>query len=231
MATLKVLSAGAIRSGVTQVAEMFERSSGNTVTMDFTSAPKVQQRVMAGEAVDVVVASASALDALAIEAKIAPQSRQVLGRSRMAVVMRKGATPPDLTNMEDFRHAMAHADVLVYNEGSSGAYAAAIVDKLDLREQLGGKIRVVPNGAAMMELITSHGGRAYGFAQVTNILDNVAKGVAVALAGLFPDEIQSSTTYEAAVSESSAEPRLAAALVRAFATEEGKGLLAAAGLD
>jgi len=231
MATLNVLSAGAIRRGVTGVAEMFERASGSVVMMDFTSAPKVQQRVMDGEAVDVVVASASALDALAIEARIAPQSRTLLGRSRMAVVMRKGATPPDLTNMEDFRDAMAHADLLVYNEGSSGAYAATVVDRLGLREQMGGKVRVVPDGAAMMELITSHGGRAYGFAQATSVVDNVEQGVAVALAGFFPDEIQSSTAYEAAVSESSANPRLAASLVDAFGSEAGKALLAASGLD
>jgi molybdate transport system substrate-binding protein len=229
--TLTVLSAGAIRRGVTSVAGVFERATGSIVTMDFTSAPKVQQRVLADEVVDVVIASDSALDALAIEYKIAPQSRTLVGRSRMGVVMRKGATAPDLIDTARFRRALSEAEAIVYNEGSSGAYAATILERLGLREQMAGRIRVVANGAEMIEAITSNSGRVFGLAQVTNILDNVSKGVEVELAGVFPDEIQNVTTYEAAVSESSANPDAAAELVRVFASEDAKKLLAAAGLD
>ena len=186
---------------------------------------------MADEVVDVVVASDAALDALAIDYKIAPQSRTLVGRSRMAVVMRKGADAPDLTDIEKFRRALAEADTLVYNEGSSGAYAALIVERLGLREQMEDRIRVVASGAQMVEAITSSPDRVLGLAQATNVLDNVAQAVPVELAGFFPDEIQNVTTYEAAVSESSENPEAAAALVRAFESEDAKKLLAAAGLD
>lgn len=93
------------------------------------------------------------------------------------------------------------------------------------------RIHVVASGAEMMDAITSAPGRVFGLAQATNISDNAAKGVPVELAGLFPDELQNVTTYEAAVSESGEHPQAAAALVRCFASEEARKLLAASGLD
>lgn len=106
------------------------------------------------------------------------------------------------------------------NEGSSGAYAALVVEKLGLREQMADRIHVVSSGAEMTDAITSAPGRVLGLAQATNISDNAAKGVPVELADLFPDELQNVTTYEAA-----------AALVRCYASEEARKLLAASGLD
>ena len=41
----------------------------------------MRSRVLAGEAVDVVIASAGALDALEKESKIVPETRAVLGRT------------------------------------------------------------------------------------------------------------------------------------------------------
>ena len=230
-AALTVLSAGAIRRSVAKVAEIFERASGASVATDFAPAPEVRSRVLAGETVDVVIASAGALDALARESKIVTETRALVGRTRMAVMMRKGASTPDLSGTAAFRRAMLDADALVYNEGSSGAYAATIVDKLGLRDEMGSRIHVAQRGADMIELVASGTGRVLGLAQLTNVLDQVENGVPVVLAGLFPDEIQNVTSYEIAVSAGSRDPELAGAFVRAFATPEAKKMLAAAGLD
>lgn len=229
--SLTVLSAGAIRRAVTQVVRTFEAANDCTVALDFTSAPKVRARVLAGDPADVVIASDRALDVLAKESKIAPASRVVVGRSRMAVVMRSGAAQPDLSGTEAFRQSLLAADGVVYNEGSSGAHAAAIVEKLGLRGVMGAKVRVVQNGAEMMDCITSQAGLVLGLAQVTNVLDQIAKGIPVVLAGLFPDEIQNVTLYEAAVGAGSCNPQLAGALVRGFASAEAMGILKDAGLD
>jgi molybdate transport system substrate-binding protein len=230
-ATLTVLSAGAIKQGVAGVATMFERANCNRVVAEFTSAPKVRARVLAGEEVDVVIASAGTLDALAQESKIVPATRATVGRTRMAVMMRRDAEAPDLSSVEAFRQALLEADALVYNEGSSGAHAAAVIDKLDLRERMGEKIWVVRNGAEMVSLVTSQPGRVLALAQLTSILGEAGKGVPVAFAGLFPDAMQNVTSYEAAVASSSRNAEPAAAFVRTFAATEARQLLAAAGVD
>ena len=61
MASLKVLGAGPVKRGVTQLAAQFEKSSGNQVMVEFIAAPTVRDRVLAGEAVDVVVVPQSAI--------------------------------------------------------------------------------------------------------------------------------------------------------------------------
>ena len=85
-------------------------------------------------------------------------------------------------------------------------------------------------GADLVELVATGSGRVLGLAQLTSVLDQVDKGGPVALAGLFPAEIQNVTSYEMAVAAGSRNPERAGAFVRAFATPESKKLLAAAGL-
>ena len=123
-----------------------------------------------------IIASAGALDALAKESKIVPETRAVLGRTGMAVMMQKGAAAPDLSSTAAFERSMREADVLVYNEGSSGAYAAKIVDQLGLRETMGSRIRVAKRGADLVELVATGSGRVLGLAQLTSVLDQVDEG-------------------------------------------------------
>lgn len=229
--TLAVLSAGAIRRGVAGVAGLFERTSGHRVVAEFTSAPKVRARVLAGEVVDVVVASSAAFDALEQDNGIMRTTRAPLGRTGMAVMIRRGTNAPDLADTDAFIRAMLGADAVVYNEGSSGAHAAAIIERLGLRERLGERIRVVPSGAEMVGLVGASGGAVFGLAQTTNILDQMEKGSPVALAGVFPEAIQIMTTYEAAVASASSIAELAETFVRTFASADARRLLAAAGLD
>jgi hypothetical protein len=58
MAELKVLGAGPVKRGVTQVAAQFEKSSGHRVVVEFVGAPAVRDRILAGEAVDVAIVPA-----------------------------------------------------------------------------------------------------------------------------------------------------------------------------
>ncbi len=229
-ATLKVLSAGAVRQGVTAVAKNFERVSGAGFAMDFSSAPKVKARALAGEQADVLIASSTALDALAQEKKIVG-SRATLGRSKMVVVMRKGATAPDLSTAAAFRKAMLDAEFVLNNQGSSGIYAEELIDRLALREAMGTKFRTVQNGAEMVDILASHKGNAIGLAQISNLIDHVGRGAAIELAGFFPEEIQNGTLYQAVISANSRDLGLAERFVREFSSAESKKLLAASGLD
>ena len=96
---------------------------------------------------------------------------------------------------------------------------------------MGAKFRTVQNGAEMVEILASHPGRAFGLAQISNLIDHVGRGAAVELAGFFPEEIQNATLYQAAASANSRDPALAERFVRTFASAESRKLLAASGLD
>ena len=77
---LKLLSAGAVKRGVAQLAAAYESASGHRVEVEFTQVPKMRKRIAAGEAVDVLVATAGAMDEFAASGKIVPATRALLGR-------------------------------------------------------------------------------------------------------------------------------------------------------
>ena len=103
MASLKVLGAGPVKRGVTQLATQFEKSSGHQVTVEFIAAPTVRDRVLAGEAVDVVVVPQSAMADFVAQSRVMTTTRMSVGRSRMGLAMRKGAPKPDLGSVEAFK--------------------------------------------------------------------------------------------------------------------------------
>ncbi|MFZ9530451.1 MAG: substrate-binding domain-containing protein, partial [Burkholderiales bacterium] len=91
MASLKVLGAGPVKRGITQLAAQFEKSSGHQVAVEFAGAPSVRDRVLAGEAVDVAVVPQSAMADFVAQSRVATATRMTVGRSRMGLAVRKDA--------------------------------------------------------------------------------------------------------------------------------------------
>jgi len=230
MATIKVLSAGAVKRGVAQIASEFERNTGNRVTVEFTPVPDLRKRIAAGETADVIVATPAAMDEFAKQGKIAADSRGYVGRSRMGVVIHAGAPVPEIRDTAGFSKALLGATEVVYNEASSGLYAAKLLEKLGLKAALGSKIVIVQGGAAIMEYVAAHPG-AVGLAQISELMVLIDKGCAVKLAAPLPDEIQNLTSYDAAAVASSAAADAARGLARNLASDAAKKVFAATGID
>lgn len=230
MATIKVLSAGAVKRGVAQIASEFERNTGNRVTVEFTPVPELRKRIAAGEAADVVVATPAAMDDFASQGIVAADSRGFVGRSRMGVVVHAGAVAPDLADTAAFKRAMLAAGAVVYNQASSGLYAEKLLEKLGLKDALGAKVVVVQGGAAVMEHVAAHPGAA-GLAQISEVMVLIDKGCAVKLAAPLPDEIQNETSYEAAAAAASKTQDAARALVVRLTSGAAKAVFAATGIS
>jgi molybdate transport system substrate-binding protein len=227
---LKVLSAGAVKRGVAQIAKEFERESGNKVVIEFATAPEIRQRVAAGETADVIVAPPAVMDDIAKQGKIVTESRGFVGRSRMGVVVHAKAAAPGLGDAAAFKQALLGATTVVHNRASSGIYAAKLLEKLGLKEALGSKIVVVETGSAIMEYVAAHPPAAIGLAQISEVMVMIDRGCAVRLAAPLPDEIQNVTSYDAAAASASKAPDAARALVRNLVSEAAKKVFAATGI-
>jgi molybdate transport system substrate-binding protein len=228
---LRVLSAGAVKRGVAQIAKEFERESGNKVTIEFSTAPEIRQRVAAGETADVIVAPPSVMDDIAKQGKIIAESRGFVGRSRMGVVVHAEAAAPGLGDTAAFKRALLGATAVVHNKASSGIYAAKLLEQLGLKEALGLKTVVVETGAAIMETVAAQPPGAIGLAQISEVMVMIDKGCAVKLAAPLPDEIQNVTSYDAAATNASTAPDAARALARNLASEAAKKVFAATGIS
>lgn len=228
MAEIKVLGAGPVKRGITQLAALFEKSSGHRVAVEFIGAPTVRERVFAGEAVDIAVVPQSAMEEFVAHGKVAAESRVTLGRSRMGLAMRKGATAPDLATAESFKRAVTAADAVVVNVASSGNYVVKLLEKLGFAAD---KAVKQPDTVKVMDHVAASTQNLLGAGQLPEIRELVDKGVAIALAGPLPDELQSITSYDAAVTRASAHAAAAAEFTQFLATPAARTAMAATGID
>ncbi len=229
---LKLLSAGAVKGGVTKIAAAYERATGRKVEVEFTQVSKLSKRIAAGEHADVLVATAAAMDAFAAAGKIVPATRALLGRSRVGVLVHRDTPAPDVSNTEAFTRALLAASAVVHNDASSGVYVAALLEKLGLKAQLGNRIIVVGSGAAINTMVAERGaGGVIGLGQISEILVMIGKGCPVKLVAPLPDAIQNFSTYYAAAAPGGAAPDAAAALARELTSDAAKQIFAACGID
>ena len=228
---LRVLSAGAVKSGVAQVAQEFERATGTRVTVEFSTAPELRKRIAAGEAADVVVAPPAAMDEFQKLGKIDAGTRGLVGRSRMGVVVHAEARAPDVSDTAAFKRALLAASAVVHNKASSGIYSAKLLEKLGLKEALGAKVVVVDTGGAVMRTVAERGPGAVGLAQISEVMVMIDKGCAVRLAAPLPDEIQNVTSYDAAAIAGSKSPDAARKLAGSLASGAAKKIFAATGIS
>jgi len=231
MATLKILGAGPVKRGVSRLAVEFEKRSGHKVSVEFAGAPGVRDRVLAGEAVDVAVVPQSAMEEFEKQGKVIAGTSALMGRSRMGIVVRKGAISPDISDTEAFKSAMTGADEIVCNVASSGVYMVKLLEKLGIADAIKDKVLKLPDTVKVMEHVAGSSARAIGVGQLAEISELVDKGLAIALVAPLPDSIQNVTAYNAGVTAASREQEAARALARFLAAPEAKAIFAATGID
>src|SRR3989454_247049 len=108
-AEVKVLSAGAVRAIVTDLAEAFHQETGHTVTLAFGTVGVIRQKLTAGEPVDVVIMSDAAIDETARQGAVVPGTRTDIARTGMGVAVREGAPKPDISTPEALKQITTHS--------------------------------------------------------------------------------------------------------------------------
>jgi molybdate transport system substrate-binding protein len=229
-ATLRILSAGAPKTGVRLCAEAFARESSTTFELEFATAPVIQQRMEESTAdADVLVAPGRVMDELLAADCVEPDSVAELGSVTAGVVVRNGAEEPDLSSVDDFTQALLDADMLVFNQASSGQYIEKMLAGLGIAEQVAAKTVRTKTGAAVMEhLAADTHPRAIGFGQITEI--RLKEDLGVHLVGPLPEAIGKVTVYRAAVPVQSRDPELGNALVRFMVSAQGRQLFVSSGV-
>jgi molybdate transport system substrate-binding protein len=229
--TLKILGAGPVKQGVSRLAAQFEKTSGHRVSVEFAGAPGVSARVLAGEAVDVAIVPQAAMDEFEKQGKIVAGTRGLMGRSRMGIVVRKGAPMVDISSTDAFKQAMLDAEAIACNVASSGVYMVKLLEKLGIGEATRDKILKLPDTVKVMEHVAGSPARAIGAGQLAEISELTEQGLAIALVAPLPDAIQNVTAYHAAVTAASREQEAARSLARFLAAPEAKPVFAATGID
>src|SRR5215469_14174288 len=119
---LKLLSSMATRELLNELTALYGRESGEAVTCEAAGGVDVAKRVRAGETVDVVILSSTAIDSLIAAGSLLPDSRVDLVRSGVSIAVRAGAERPNVASEEAVKQAVLAARTLSYSTGPSGVY-------------------------------------------------------------------------------------------------------------
>ena len=225
---IKVLSAGAVRAMVTELAQAFEKQTGHTVALAFGTVGVTRKR-LAEEPADVVILTDVAIDESSAQGAVVAGSRSDIARTGMGVGVRDGAPKPDISTPDALKQALLATRSLTYVDpaqgATSGIHFASLLQKLGIADAVKSKTTLVPGGYPA-ELV-ARGEVEMVVHQISEIVP--VKGVT--LVGPLPKELQKVTTYSAGLAKKAASPEVARAFVAFLTAPATKAKLAAAGLD
>lgn len=228
--SVRILSAGAPKTGVRLCAEAFFGKTDQPFEIEFATAPVIRER-MTGEGAnaDVIVLPVPAMQDVTNNGLIVPETVSVIGSVTAGVVVRNGAADPDVSSVDAFVAAMLAADRLVFNSASSGQYIADMIEKLGIADQVAAKTVRVATGAAVMEtLVEDTGDKTIGFCQITEI--KLLEHLGVHLVGPLPEAIGKVTTYAVGLVASADNQGNARSLVEFMASPDGKRIFVDSGV-
>ena len=232
-AEIRVLSAGSLKLALDQLLPDFQKSTGDTVTIEYGTAGAIAGRIQKGELADVTIVSRSQLEMLEGQGKIAQGSRVNIASVGVGVAIRKGAPKPDMSSVEAFKRALLSARSVGYVNpalgSSSGIYVAAMLERLGIAQDLKSKIKLVTVGGDIDGVFR---GVADGEIEMQiGQISEIAISPGVDLAGPLPNEIQNLTFLAAGVVSASKAPEPANAFIRFIASPSAAAVLKASGFQ
>ncbi len=233
-AEIRILSSGSMKAALSQLLPDFQKSSGNAAIIEYGPAGAIAVRIDKGDAADVVIVSRSQLQRLESNGKVVQGSLVNIAGISLGVAVRKGAPKPDISNVEAFKRALLSARSIGYRDpitgSTSGTYAASLLDRLGLAQDLKPKLildRSEGDAPENVFLGVANGEIEMQIGQITEIA--IAPGVD--LAGPLPGEIQNTTLMAAGIMTTSKAPDAAKAFIGFISSPSAVAVLKASGFQ
>lgn len=212
--TLTVISSMATRHVLAQLAETYTRESGQMLSVVSTGGVEAARRVTNGEHFDIVVLASNAVGKFAESGHVVAETRTDVASARIAVAVKSGDTPRDISSENAVRDAVVHARSIGYSTGPSGAHIIALLDRWGVPGTANGPdIIEAPAGVPVGNLIAD-GDVEIGFQQLSELIH--LPGIDVL--GMLPESIQAVTVFSAAVCSTTTLRQAAMAFIEFLAS-------------
>jgi molybdate transport system substrate-binding protein len=222
--TVKVLSGGAMRTLMVEIVPLFESANETKVDTEFRLTSVLKKAIEEGAAFDVALLPRPELDELVKQGKIASDGTKDITRSAVGLAVRAGAPKPDIATVAAFKRALLAARSIAYSDGPSGAYIAALLERLGIASEMTPKTKLTSGPVA--ELVAS-GEAEIGMQQIVAILP--VKGAE--LVGPLPGELQNVIIYAAGIATRAQEPVAAHAFIGFMTTPDARRLIRVKGME
>ncbi len=223
---IKGISSMATRQILAELADAFERRSGQRVAIESVGGVDAAKRVQAGEAFDVVILASDAIDKLIASGHVLAGSKVDLVRSGVAVAVRAGAMQPDISSEDAVRAAVLAARNISYSTGPSGVALAQLFARWGIADEIKDRIVTPPPGIPVGSLVAS-GEVELGFQQLSELIN--LDGISVL--GPLPPAIQIITTFSAGVCAGSQQGDAVRAMLADMNTPEAADAKRRQGMD
>jgi len=195
------ISSMATRALLADLATAYRQCSDIDVSFQSMGGVDAARRVEAGEAFDLVVLAADAIDKLMASGRAAAGSRTDLVHSAVAVAVRTGTPRPDLGSEDALRLAVRSARSIGYSTGPSGAALLRLFERWGIADLVRARLVQAPPGVPVGTLV-ARGDVELGFQQRSELMH--LPGIDVI--GEMPAGTQILTTFSAALCSASTQP-------------------------
>jgi molybdate transport system substrate-binding protein len=226
-ADIKIICSNGFQAVMRELGPQYERATGHKLVVSYGLAAVLGKAIEAGEAFDLTILAPPQIDALIAQGKIAADSRVVLARSGMGVMVRSGAPKPDISTVDAFKRALLDAKSIAFPpQGQSGIYLVGLIERLGLTEALKSKMMPIANGPLTGETVAK-GEAEIGITPIGELL--AVKGVA--LVGPLPPPVQNYIVQTAGVSATAAQGEAARDFLRFLMAPTNAHVIAEKGME
>ena len=226
---IRVLGGGAAQGLAATLGPAIAAATGLSVDGDYGPVGGMRDRIVAGEAADLVILSRSLVEALAEQGHVLRDSLVDVGKVATGIAVRDADAAVPSATEDALRAPLLEADGIFFpdpQQATAGIHFANVLRKMGIHDALSSRFLTFPGGIpAMAALARSDLSRPIGCTQVTEIMGSAG----VRLSGLLPPGCDLVTTYTAGVTSRAAHPEAARAMSRILAAPESAPVRAAAG--
>jgi molybdate transport system substrate-binding protein len=227
-AQIRVVIANPVEAAIHELAEEFERVTGNTVAVEAMGTSALNLLLESDEVADIVVGTTGNIDQ-AVTNGHAAAAKTYVARVGIGIIVREGAPIPDISTVSALRQTALDANGVIYNTAGSGRNVDRMFTGLGIGDQVTPKSARPRNAGETMSRMMAGQGMEIGFGLLSEIRPYEGNGIE--LIGRLPEELQSYLTYEGIVLLRSGAPAVAREFLQFMTTEAARETFAATGVD
>ena len=223
---IKILTSNSTLPVLDALIPVYEKSSGNTVTVSADSAKAMVARIRGGESGDVLVLGNGAVKELTDAGFINGATRRGFARAIVGVGVRSGTPHPDISSVDAFRKTLLAARAIAHTvHGASGMYIPTLLEKLGIAAEMKAKTVTRPGG--YIGKVVVEGEADIALQQIPELL--AVPGLDCV--GPVPDAVQKSFETSIALFSNSTRAAAAQAMADFFANPVNTPLFREKGLE
>lgn len=228
---IKVVTSGGFTAAYLELVPKYEGATHSKLVTEFgpsmgTTHNAIPRRLERGEAIDVVIMAAPALDELIERGKVQAGSRVDLVRSYIGMAVKAGASKPDISTVDALKRTLLAAKSIAYSDSASGVYLSTeLFPKLGIADQIKSKSRKIE--ADPVGGVVATGEFEIGFQQISEL--RPVKGIDIV--GPLPPGAQRVTVFAAAIPATATHSGAAKALIQWLASPAAYAAIKKSGLE